>query len=140
MIATRESGQVVDVLLFEAKALQQVDDIAETASNGVPAVEGIATKEEIERTFGFEMVTLPIAERHRQLVEVRQQGRGPAVDKERGLESSHRYDSSLREVIVAAGGRLPGSGYLRSSRSQWPRRPVGVASQTSARDLQLVCR
>ena len=65
-----EASEVVDVAVVEAEALDELDHLVHAAAHRVAALEGVVAEEHVEAGLDAGLELLPVALRHRELVEV----------------------------------------------------------------------
>src|SRR5262249_16488711 len=111
-IVAREGGEVGEVVLAEAIVRDVVDDAPEAAGDGEAALERVAPEEEVEDALHLALARLAVALRHRELVEVGQQGEGHAIHL--GQEAHLSYHLSI-------GSGLRGCDRIRAN-ANWARR------------------
>ena len=71
------------------KRPQEIDGVAEPAGKGITTIEGIPAEEEIESTFGIQMIRFPVAVGHGQLIEIGQQTGRLAVESKFDVCRTH---------------------------------------------------
>ena len=93
-VVSLQARQVGQVFVGESEGLDEVDEIAEAAGDGVAALERAGAEIEVESRLRLELLRLPVAAGHGELVEVGEKTDRLSGDSQTRLWGSHLDNSA----------------------------------------------